>query len=92
MIDPKEAAICGKLSALEFVLEVMLANELADYPESMSKEFLDELVSRPGYISHGPVDADDLNSIKAECQVSLENFAAKVAKRSRGLRAREQDH
>jgi hypothetical protein len=88
MIRDCEAQLFGKLSSLEFVIEVMLANELANLPQNVSDEFKAEILDRPGYIQKGPVDVDDLEAIGAETKASLENLIAKVARREQDIRAR----
>jgi hypothetical protein len=81
-----EIQVSGRISALEFVLEVMLANELAKYPEDVGEQVRADLVARPGYIRRGPVDVAELQAIEAETKAVLEHFCEKVATREAEIR------
>jgi hypothetical protein len=86
MIDEREALICGKLTALEFVVEVMLANQMAHLTKDHSDRFLADLVSRTSYIRRGVVDVDDLQAIEAASNATLQNLAMKVSERAEEIR------
>lgn len=81
-----EIAFAGKLSALEYVLEVMLANELASIPENAADRFRWDLLERRGYIRRGPVDVDLLQRLQAATRAELEGFLGKVAAREAEIR------
>lgn len=83
-----EIQVCGRLTALEFVLEVLLANELAFQPEDASEAFKNDLISRPAHIKKGPVDVDVLQAIQRQAKDGLENFVRKVSEREAELRTR----
>ena len=83
-----EIQIFGRLSAIEYVLEVMLANELANQDSESTAAFKSDLVAKQGYIRRGPVSIDLLQAIEAETKASLENFVRKVDERERDIRAR----
>ena len=87
-LDETEIAIAGRLSALEFVLEVMLANNLATLTKADADAFLADLVSRAPYLRKGPVDQEVLAAIVGEMQAVLHGFAGKVADRSDEIRQR----
>lgn len=81
-----EIAFAGKLSALEYVLEVMLANDLASIPENAADRFRSDLLERQGYIRRGPVDVDLLQRLQAATHAELESFLGKVAAREADIR------
>jgi len=83
-----DVQVAGRLSALEYVLEVLLANELAFQPEDATEAFKQDLLARPGYIKRGPVDADRLALIEVECATVLGNFVDKVSSREAEIRSR----
>ncbi|MGN6496602.1 MAG: hypothetical protein ACTHK5_04580 [Tsuneonella sp.] len=85
-MDDFSIQVAGRFTALEFVLEVMLANNLAHMPEEVSEQFKSDLVSRPGYIKRGPMDADAMQAIQAECTAVLARFVEKVSEREAELR------
>lgn len=81
-----EIAFAGKLSALEYVLEVMMANELASIPENAAERLRSDLLERPGYLRRGPVDVNLLQRLQAATRAELEGFLAKVAAREAEIR------
>ena len=83
-----EIDVMGKLSAIEFVLEVVLANELAQQPERSSEQLKRDMMDREGYIRKGPVDVAHLEKIRAAFSDSLANFLNKVTERESEIRAR----
>jgi hypothetical protein len=85
-MDDFQIQVAGRLSALEFVLEVMMANTLADLDEATSNQVKRDLVSRPGYIQRGPVDAELVQAIQSETTAVLERFVEKVASREAEIR------
>jgi septum formation inhibitor MinC len=83
-----DVQVYAKLSALEFVLEVLLANELAHQPAEDTELFKQALVDAPGHIRSGPVDVDLVQAVQAETKVQLERFVEKLSKREAELRER----
>jgi hypothetical protein len=81
-----EIAFAGKLSALEYVLEVMMDNELAFIPQESAERFRTDLLDRPGYIPRGPVDVELLPLLEATTSAELESFLGKVAAREADMR------
>jgi hypothetical protein len=81
--------VYSRISALEFVLEVMLANKLAGLSKQVSEKFKSDLVLRPGHLPprSGPVDADVFQDLERRITADLENFARKVAAREDEIRA-----
>lgn len=81
--------VYSRISALEFVLEVMLANQLASWPEEISAKFKHDLSSRPARLPprSGPMDAEFFQEMERRTTADLENFARKVADREREIRA-----
>ena len=81
--------VYSRISALEFVLEVMLANQLAGMPEKISTKFKDDLSSRPARLPprSGPMDAELFQEMERRTTADLQNFARKVADREQEIRA-----
>jgi len=81
--------VYSRISALEFVLEVMLANQLAGMSEEVSERFKRDLVSRPSHLPprSGPVDAEVFQELERRTTADLENFSRKVGKREEEIRA-----
>jgi hypothetical protein len=82
-----EIEVSGRISALEYVLECMLANELSFQPPEHTAKFKEDMLGRPGYIKSGPVDVDQMQAIAAALHTSLEYFLQKVTKREDEIRA-----
>ena len=85
-MDEFQIAVAGRFSALEFVLEVLMANNLATMDRQSSEHFKSEMLDREGYITHGPIDVDDLQAIAEETQAVLRAFLAKVSNREEDVR------
>ena len=85
-----EYEIFGHLSALEFVIEIMLANELAAIPSSASDAFKADVIGKAGYISKGPVDVEVMEKIAAHTSERLQKLIAKVAEREAQIRSKVQ--
>lgn len=81
-----ELAVAGRLSALEFVLEVMMANHLSFMHEDDSETFKADLMARESYIKRGPIDVTIMQLLEEETSKSLEGFLAKVSEREEQLR------
>ena len=77
-----------RLTMLEYMLEVVVANNLAFVPEERSEQFKDDLLSRPMQLPHGsgPVDVADLAAFQGLVRADLENFFRKVSSRESGIR------
>ena len=76
----------ARFAALEFILEIMLANELSLMSPDESDAFRNDVVARPGYIRRGPVDADELQKVAEATTEVLSNFVKKVASREQNIR------
>jgi hypothetical protein len=85
-MDDFQIQVAGRLTALEFVLEVLLANNLAFMDEAASEQFKADLVSRKSYLRRGPVDADLMQAIDAETDTVMGRFVEKVADREAEIR------
>lgn len=81
-----ELAVAGRLSALEYVLEVLMANQLAFMPPQDSEAFKQALATREGYIKRGPIDVDVMQLLAVETAKCLQGFLAKVSEREEQLR------
>lgn len=84
-----EVQVFGRISAIEFVLEVMLANELASQDPADTEKFKADLVSKPGYLRRGPISASLVQALDREVKSSLENFVQKVSDREADIRERK---
>ena len=82
--------IYSRIAALEFVLEVMLANDLAGQPPSESAVFKRDLVSREARLPprSGPLDVAFLHILRQQIKTDLEAFLQKVAARESEIRAK----
>ena len=80
--------VYSRISALEFILEVLVANELARMPEKDSAKFRADLSSRPASLPprSGPMDAEVFQEMERQVTADLENFARKAATREREIR------
>ncbi len=78
----------SRISALEFILEVLVANELARMPEKDSAKFKVYISSHPASLPprSGPVDVEVFQEMERQVTADLENFARKVATRERVIR------
>lgn len=81
-----EVQVAARFTALEFVLEVMIANQLAFMPAEASEDFKQALLDRQAYISRGPVDVNVMQAISAASEQVLQNFVTKVADREADIR------
>lgn len=81
-----ELAVAGRLSALEYVLEVLMANEMAFMPPQDSEAFKQALAAREPYIKRGPMDVEVMQLIAEETAKCLQGFLAKVSEREEQLR------
>lgn len=77
-----------RLTMLEFMLEVVVANNLAFVPEDRSEQFKEDLLSRPMQLppGSGPVDVEALEAFQGLVRADLENFFRKVSARESGIR------
>jgi len=83
-----EIQVAGKLSALEFVLEVMMANELVRLHPDQSDTFKSDMMDRKGFIKNGPIDAEVMQQISRSLSENLQNFLDKVTKREADIRSK----
>lgn len=86
----EELQVYARITVLEFVLEVMLANTLAQLDPSVSETFKRDLVSRPARLppKSGPIDVDVFGTYQAQIAADLEHFLEKVAQREGEIRAK----
>ncbi len=85
-----EEAFC-RLTMHEFLLEIMMANQMADCAEESVKSALDDIVnsSTKGYgvMTGDPEAAQRLVAMNERIGEMTENFVAKLAKREALIRA-----
>lgn len=81
-----EVQLAGRLSAIEYVLEVLMANELSFQAKEYSDQFKRELAKRPGRGPARPVDAALLSRVAAETEEALTRFLERVDRREAELR------
>lgn len=86
-LSAAEIDMAGKLSAISFVLEVMLANEMARWPEEDAANFRQDLISLNGQIARGPIDAGVVQAIQSAMAEHLAAFLQNVARREAMIRA-----
>jgi hypothetical protein len=83
--------IACRLTMLEFMLEVMLSNDLARIDELQSAAFRKDLVEKSkrayGVMAHTPEAIAELQAASARVIELTERFAHKVATREAELRA-----
>jgi hypothetical protein len=81
--------VVSRLTMIEFVLEVMLANELArispDQSEGFKKDLMDIRSKLPP--KSGPMAVSDLDEINRLTNIDMENFCRKVSAREDDFRA-----
>ena len=85
-MTPLEVRMAGRIMALEFVIEVMLANQLAGTPRDLSASFKRDMLDHPPYAPLQPVDPELLESIRPGMHVSLDNLLRKVSDREADIR------
>jgi hypothetical protein len=85
-MTPLEIRMAGRIMALEFVIEVMLANQLAGMPETMSASFKQDMLEHPPYAPIAQVDPELLGSIRRDMRACLENLLRKVNDREADIR------
>ncbi len=87
-MEPLPTWLTVKLTMLEYMLEVTMANNLAFVPEERSAQFKADLLSRDVKLParSGPVDVDELAAFQALVRADLENFFRKVSRREADIR------
>ncbi|QIK79092.1 hypothetical protein G7077_09485 [Sphingomonas piscis] len=85
-MDEYQIQVAGRLTALGFVLEVLLANELAAQPVEHTEVFKQELLSGARFIQAKPQSVIALRAIQAEAASVLERFVEKVREREADIR------
>lgn len=80
--------ILAKLSALEFVLEVTTANQMAHWSQADVNEFWRTMSSRPAHLpsGSGPVSHQHLEQMSVRVSEMISNFGAKVSERRRSIK------
>lgn len=87
-MEPLPTWLTVKLTVLEYMLEVTVANNLALVAEDRSEQFKQDLLAREIKLppKSGPVDLDDLAAFHGLVQADLENFFRKVSSREADIR------
>lgn len=77
-----------KLTMYEYLLEVMLANNLAVLDEDRAAQFKSDVLGRPLKLPprSGPVDVDEIQAFQSLLRGEMENFLRKVSDREANLR------
>lgn len=83
-----EVQVAGRVVALEFVLELMLANGLAVQPLEKSEAFRERLRSEKAYMRQVTFDPEQSEAIAAEAKAFMQRFVEKVARREAEFRRR----
>lgn len=94
MIDSRMADVAARLSAHEFLIEVLFAQMLADCDPGMADRIIADIreLSGRGRLPprSGPVDVADLEVLEARMREVIGRFLEKADERSRQIRqARE---
>lgn len=90
--DDPSLMVSALLSAHEFLLEVVVARELARMPLPQSEMFVSEMI-RISRKSYGPITGDPeqierMQQVQAMLETSVEKFFAKAARRARDIQER----
>lgn len=87
-MDTLPGWVTVKLTMLEYMLEVVVANNLAPAPEERSEQFKQDLLARQMQLppKSGPVDVEDLAAFQGLVRADLENFFRKVSARESSIR------
>ena len=87
-MEPLPTWLTVKLTMLEYMLEVIMANNLAFTPEERSERFKQDLLSHELKLPprSGPVDVEDLAAFQGLVRADLENFFRKVSGREASIR------
>lgn len=91
--DDQILQLAGRISAHEFLLEVFIANWMADMTSEQISGFADDLV-RVGRKAYGPVTGDPaeiqrIQRVRAAGEEAIENLARKAERRAREIRERK---
>lgn len=81
-----EVQVAGRVVALEFVLEVMLANGLAIQPPERTEAFKNGLASEKAFMRQNPFDAHEAQAVEAEARAVMQRFVENVDKREANFR------
>jgi hypothetical protein len=84
-----EIQFAAKLSALEHVIEVMLADQLARLTQDDAEAVCRDMINRHSQIRGGPIDVDDLSSLRRAASQALELLLERAEARSYELRWQE---
>lgn len=87
-MDTLPAWLSVKLTLLEYMLEVVVANNLAMVPEERSEQFKEDLLAHDVKLPprSGPVDVENLSAFQGLVRADLENFFRKVSAREASIR------
>lgn len=83
-----EINLAGRLCALEYVIEVMLANQMALLSHGDAEGFFREVINQHGSIRGGPIDADDVTSMEKAAADALQALLGKAEARAYEIRAK----
>jgi hypothetical protein len=87
-MDEFRISVAARFTALEFVLEIIVANAMLQMTDAQSATFKSEMTEQLGYIRNGLMDVDEMQAIAEQSQKMLENFFAKVSEREAFERAK----
>ena len=85
-MNDHDLAISAKIGMIEFMLEVLMANHVANMDQARSDSFKAELASRSSYLRFGILDAEYLQALATRVQRECEKFVAKVSEREQDFR------
>lgn len=87
-MEPLPSWLLVRLTMYEYMLEVVVANNLSLVPEERSEQFKQDLLARDMRLppQSGPVDVDDLAAFQGLVMADLENFFRKVSSRETSIR------
>ena len=88
LMEPLPTWLTVKLTMIEYMLDVVMANNLAFVPEERSERFKQDLLSHDVKLPprSGPVDVAELAAFQGLVRADLENFFRKVSARESSIR------
>jgi hypothetical protein len=85
-MDKAQTEMAGYLAAVEYVLEVMLANELSFQDFEASANFKCMLRCRPARLFKGPMPVEELQAVEASATAALDRILQRVSEREDQIR------